>query len=115
MSRRPRSKERGREESLKGSLEIDPPYRDPVFMESLPSRPVRILTAYIDPLERLRREKVGDTIVMFGSAHHFLGHVARRQSPEVCNLLGGRAGNHGGCQSGRLRGGRKIHRPEHSI
>src|SRR5258707_2369562 len=37
-------------------------------MESLPARPVRILTEYIDPLERFRREKVGDTIVMFGSA-----------------------------------------------
>src|SRR6266436_9831121 len=49
-------------------LEVDPPYRDPTFMESLPARPVRILTEYIDPLERLRREKVGDTIVMFGSA-----------------------------------------------
>jgi len=60
MSRRPRSKKRSRE--------IDPPYRDAVFMESLPARPVRILTEYIDPLERLRREKVGDTIVMFGSA-----------------------------------------------
>jgi len=60
MSRRPRSKQR--------SVEIDPPYRDAVFMESLPARPVRILTEYIDPLERLRREKVGDTIVMFGSA-----------------------------------------------
>src|ERR1700720_2887435 len=50
------------------SKEVDPPYRDPLFMESLPARPVRILTEYIDPLERLRREKVGDTIVMFGSA-----------------------------------------------
>jgi uncharacterized protein (TIGR00730 family) len=68
MSRRPRSKERSRVRSLERSLEIDPPYRDPVFMESLPARPVRILTEYIDPLERLRREKVGDTIVMFGSA-----------------------------------------------
>src|SRR5713226_6823522 len=48
--------------------EIEPPYRDPLFMESLPARPVRITTEYIDPLERLRREKVGDTIVMFGSA-----------------------------------------------
>jgi uncharacterized protein (TIGR00730 family) len=48
--------------------EIDPPYRDPLFMGSPPARPVRILTEYIDPLERLRREKVGDTIVMFGSA-----------------------------------------------
>jgi hypothetical protein len=56
MSRRPRQKE------------IEPPYRDPIFMESLPARPVRITTEYIDPLERFRREKVGDTIVMFGSA-----------------------------------------------
>ena len=56
MSRRRRQKE------------IEPPYRDPIFMESLPARPVRITTEYIDPLERLRREKVGDTIVMFGSA-----------------------------------------------
>jgi uncharacterized protein (TIGR00730 family) len=56
MSRRPRQKE------------IEPPYRDAIFMESLPARPVRITTEYIDPLERLRREKVGDTIVMFGSA-----------------------------------------------
>ena len=48
--------------------EIEPPYRDPLFMESLPARPVRIITEYIDPLERMRREKVGDTIVMFGSA-----------------------------------------------
>jgi len=60
MNRRSRTKQR--------SVEIEPPYRDPVFMESLPARPVRILTEYIDPLERLRREKVGDTIVMFGSA-----------------------------------------------
>ena len=29
---------------------------------------MRILSEYIDPLECLRREKVGDTIVMFGSA-----------------------------------------------
>jgi len=56
MSRRPRQKE------------IEPPYRDPNFMESLPARPVRITSEYIDPLERLRHEKVGDTIVMFGSA-----------------------------------------------
>jgi uncharacterized protein (TIGR00730 family) len=48
--------------------ELEPPYRDPVFMESQPARPVRILTEYTDPLERLRRENVGDTIVMFGSA-----------------------------------------------
>jgi uncharacterized protein (TIGR00730 family) len=43
-------------------------YRDALFMESVAARPVRILTEYIDPLARLRREGVGDTIVMFGSA-----------------------------------------------
>ena len=32
--------------------EIDPPYRDPLFMESLPARPVRIMTEYIDPRSR---------------------------------------------------------------
>jgi uncharacterized protein (TIGR00730 family) len=70
MSRRPRQKE------------IEPPYRDPTFMESLPARPVRITTEYIDPLERLRHEKVGDTIVMFGSARiksrdHALAHLQK--------------------------------------
>ncbi len=45
-----------------------PAYRDFTFMESLAARPVRILTEYIDPLVRLRREQVGDTIVIFGSA-----------------------------------------------
>jgi uncharacterized protein (TIGR00730 family) len=62
--------------------EIEPPYRDPLFMESTPARPVRITTEYIDPLERLRREKVGDTIVMFGSARiqardHALAHLRK--------------------------------------
>jgi len=43
-------------------------YQDPVFMESKPARPLRILAEYIDPLNRLRRAGVADTIVMFGSA-----------------------------------------------
>ena len=37
-------------------------------MESLGARPLRILAEYLDPLKQLRQEKVGDTIVMFGSA-----------------------------------------------
>jgi uncharacterized protein (TIGR00730 family) len=43
-------------------------YRDMRFMESTAARPVRILTEYLDPLARLRREGVADTIVIFGSA-----------------------------------------------
>src|ERR1700752_897654 len=45
-----------------------PAYRDALFMESVAARPVRILTEYLDPLARMRRERIGDTIVMFGSA-----------------------------------------------
>jgi uncharacterized protein (TIGR00730 family) len=64
------------------SKKLEPPYHDRVFMESLPARPVRILTEYIEPLERMRREKVGDTIVIFGSARicsreHALAHLQK--------------------------------------
>src|ERR1700722_5789460 len=59
-----------------------PAYRDALFMESAAARPVRILTEYLDPLVRFRREQVGDTIVMFGSARiigrdRALAHVQR--------------------------------------
>jgi uncharacterized protein (TIGR00730 family) len=47
---------------------LPPAYRDALFMESIAGRPVRILSEYIDPLVRIRHEKIGDTIVMFGSA-----------------------------------------------
>jgi uncharacterized protein (TIGR00730 family) len=43
-------------------------FLDPEFIQSPPARPLRILAEYIDPLTRLHREGVGDTIVMFGSA-----------------------------------------------
>jgi uncharacterized protein (TIGR00730 family) len=62
-----------------------PAYRDALFMESVAARPVRILTEYLDPLVRLRREEVGDTIVMFGSARivgrdRALAHLRRLNS-----------------------------------
>ncbi len=43
-------------------------FRDALFMESVAARPIRILTEYTEPLTRLRREGIGDTIVIFGSA-----------------------------------------------
>ena len=43
-------------------------YHDEAFMESLPARPLRIMAEYLDPLSRIRRENITDTIVMFGSA-----------------------------------------------
>ncbi|MGA8144424.1 MAG: TIGR00730 family Rossman fold protein [Candidatus Acidiferrales bacterium] len=59
-------------------------YQDPKFMESLGARPLRILAEYLDPLARLRREKVGDTIVMFGSARI---HSRERTTEELKELL----------------------------
>src|SRR5215470_6622185 len=44
------------------------PHEDPKFLESTPARPLRILAEYINPLAQLKQEKIGDTIVMFGSA-----------------------------------------------
>jgi uncharacterized protein (TIGR00730 family) len=43
-------------------------YEDSKFMDSLPARPLRIMAEYLDPLTRLRQQKIADTIVMFGSA-----------------------------------------------
>ena len=56
------------------------PHEDPTFMKSTPARPIRILAEYLFPLNQLKKEGIGDTIVMFGSAriapgeqaaHHF--------------------------------------------
>jgi hypothetical protein len=44
------------------------PHEDPKFLASTPARPLRILAEYTNPLVQLKREGIGDTIVMFGSA-----------------------------------------------
>ena len=45
-----------------------PPHEDSQFMQSTPARPIRILGEYIHPLVQLKKEGIGDTVVMFGSA-----------------------------------------------
>lgn len=45
-----------------------PPHEDPRFLKSTPARPIRILGEYFHPLVELKKEGIGDTIVMFGSA-----------------------------------------------
>jgi uncharacterized protein (TIGR00730 family) len=44
------------------------PHEDPRFLDSTPARPIRILAEYFHPLVQLKKEGIGDTIVMFGSA-----------------------------------------------
>lgn len=65
-------------------------YNDPKFMGSLGARPLRILAEYLDPLERLRRANVGDTIVMFGSARIHSRDHALAQLKEVQRAARGR-------------------------
>jgi uncharacterized protein (TIGR00730 family) len=44
------------------------PHENQAFLESTPARPIRILAEYLHPLAQLKKEGIGDTIVMFGSA-----------------------------------------------
>jgi uncharacterized protein (TIGR00730 family) len=44
------------------------PHEDPAFLQSTPGRPLRILAEYIHPYVQLKKEGIGDTIVIFGSA-----------------------------------------------
>jgi hypothetical protein len=45
-----------------------PAYERPSFLESEEARPLRILAEYLEPLARLQRAGIHDTIVFFGSA-----------------------------------------------
>src|SRR5215469_4586416 len=46
----------------------DVPHEDRAFLESTSARPIRILAEYLHPMIQLKKEGIGDTIVMFGSA-----------------------------------------------
>jgi len=53
-------------------------YQDDEFLVSQEARSIRILSEYLGPLRQFRREKVRDTVVMFGSARISLeGPLAR--------------------------------------
>jgi len=65
-------------------------YRNMNFMESSGGRPLRILAEYLDPLGRLRRANVGDTIVMFGSARIHPREKALAQLEKLKNKVHGR-------------------------
>jgi uncharacterized protein (TIGR00730 family) len=45
-----------------------PPHEAQEFLQSTPARPLRIMAEYLQPMMQLKKENIGDTIVMFGSA-----------------------------------------------
>jgi uncharacterized protein (TIGR00730 family) len=48
------------------------------FLESDEGRPIRILSEYLEPLRRFRRDRIRNTVVFFGSARiHSREHVQR--------------------------------------
>src|SRR5579863_4291375 len=65
-------------------------YQDPIFMESRVARPLRILAEYIDPINRLRKANVADTIVMFGSARIQPRDKAQAQLKKIQKAARGR-------------------------
>src|SRR5437667_5618100 len=52
-------------------------YLNAEFLESAEARPIRILSEYLEPLQRFKEQKVQDTVVFFGSAR-----VASRERAE---------------------------------
>jgi uncharacterized protein (TIGR00730 family) len=75
------------------------PYQDPAFIESTAARPVRILSEYLHPLVQLKKEGIGDTIVMFGSARIesrevALARLGRLKSKTALKLVAERRKRH---------------------
>src|SRR5215813_3337999 len=54
-------------------------FLNPEFLRSVAARPVRILSEYIEPAERMRRARIRDTIVFFGSARSLAPEEAERR------------------------------------
>jgi uncharacterized protein (TIGR00730 family) len=82
---------------------VPPAYRDPVFVESVAARPMRILAEYLDPLVRLRNAGIGDTIVMFGSARMISNAEAKSRLTHVQRGAKGRSADARKAHQAKLR------------
>jgi hypothetical protein len=61
-------------------------YFDEEFLRSDDARPIRIISEYLDPLRRFKRENIQDTVVFFGSARVPSRHAARRARARIEGL-----------------------------
>jgi uncharacterized protein (TIGR00730 family) len=64
------------------------PFLNLEFLKSPPARVLRILSEYLEPAERLRRARVRDTIVFFGSARSPSPEQAAQQLELVREQIG---------------------------
>ena len=92
MSSKDDSKDGSREEKIAPLA-----YENPLFLNSPDGRILRILSEYVEPLARFRREQIQDTVVFFGSA--------RFQSLEEANRAMENANSAGAEDLQRLRAG----------
>lgn len=58
-------------------------YRNKEFLNSPIARPVRLLTEYFEPLDRLQRLDIKDTVVFFGSARTLPTDVAKKNLKDL--------------------------------
>src|SRR2546430_1844891 len=63
-------------------------YENEPFLNSPDGRVLRILSEYIEPLARFRREQIQDTVVFFGSARLQNPKIALRKLTEMKNPVG---------------------------
>ena len=64
-------------------------YENLSFLNSADGRPIRIVSEYLEPLARIRREKILDTVVFFGSAR-FRGREEADHTLELLENTGSR-------------------------
>ena len=71
-------------------LEIAPlAYENPAFLNGPDGRLIRIVSEYLEPLARFRREQIQDTVVFFGSAR-FRGREEADHELELLDNTGSR-------------------------
>src|SRR5262245_5038134 len=68
-------------------------FLNPEFLKSVSARPVRILSEYLEPAERLRKARIRDTIVFFGSARSPTPEQAAQQLAEIDEKIAHANGN----------------------
>ena len=62
-------------------------YENPTFLNSADGRLIRIVSEYLEPLARFRREQIQDTVVFFGSAR-FRGKTEAEHELELLDNTG---------------------------
>jgi len=71
-------------------------YRNRAFIDSPDARPIRLMSEYLEPLERFEDHNIRDTILIFGSAR-----TKSREDAEAMVAAARKSGEGaGGCRTG---------------